>query len=92
MSCQLLQSCSPHVPVPSRNSYACPGIFQRLVLQPLRLEPERRAEREQPLLVSAHEVHHRLAAHRVAMKPHAAVEGEAHPLAAAREFTVRRVY
>jgi len=28
----------------------------------------------------------------VAMKPHAAVEGEAHPLAAACEFTVRRVY
>src|SRR2546422_9043414 len=26
------------------------------------------------------------------MKPHAAVEGEAHPLAAACEFTVRRVY
>src|SRR5437667_8245265 len=26
------------------------------------------------------------------MKPHAAVEGEAHPLAAAGEFTVRRVY
>jgi len=26
------------------------------------------------------------------MKPHAAVEGEAHPLAAACEFTARRVY
>ena len=26
------------------------------------------------------------------MKPHAAVKGEAHPLAAACEFTVRRVY
>jgi len=28
----------------------------------------------------------------VTMKPHAAVEGEAHPLAAAREFTVGRLY
>ena len=78
--------------MPCRHPDSCPGIFQRLVLQPLRLEPERRAEREQPLLVSAHEVHHRLATQGVAMKPHAAVEGEAHPLAAAREFTVRRVY
>jgi len=26
------------------------------------------------------------------MKPHAAVEGEAHPLAAACELTVRRIY
>ncbi len=78
--------------MPCRHPDPCPGIFQRLVLQPLRLEPERRAEREQPLLVSAHEVHHRLATQCVAMKPHAAVEGEAHPLAAAREFTVRRVY
>src|SRR5437899_13089476 len=67
-------------------------VFQRLVLQPRRLEAEGRAEGEQPLLVSAHQVYHRLASERVAMKPHAAVEGKAHPLAAACEFTVRRGY
>src|SRR5437870_7680552 len=78
--------------MPRRYPYSCPGIFQRLVLQPPRLEPEGRAKREQPLLVRTHQVHHRLAPERVAMKPHAAVEGEAHPLAAACEFTVRRVY
>src|SRR5439155_8913053 len=93
LSCvQLLQPYSPHVPMPCRHPDPCPRVFQRLVLQPHRLEPEGRAEREQLLFVRAHQVHHRLAPDGVAMKPHAAVEGEAHPLAAACEFTVRRVY
>src|SRR5437879_10508817 len=78
--------------MPRRYPDSGPWVLQRLVLQPRRLESEGRAEGEQPLLVSAHQVHHRLAPERVAMKPHAAVEGEAHPLAAACEFTVRRVY
>src|SRR5438309_11875628 len=78
--------------MPRRYPDSGPWVLRRLVLQPRRLESEGRAEGEQPLLVSAHQVHHRLASERVAMKPHAAVEGEAHPLAAACEFTVRRVY
>src|SRR5438132_12149000 len=76
--------------MPRRYPDSGPWVFQRLVLQPRRLEAEGRAEGEQPLLVSAHQVYHRLASERVAMKPHAAVEGKAHPLAAACEFTVRR--
>ena len=44
------------------------------------------AHREQPFLIGADEVGHRLAAHAVAVKPNAAVEGEAHPLAAARKL------
>src|SRR2546425_13012296 len=76
--------------MPRRYPDSRPWVFQRLVLQPRRLESEDRAEGEQPLLVRAHQVHHRLPAKSVAMKPHAAVEGEAHPLAAACEFTVRR--
>src|SRR5947207_6740849 len=78
--------------MPRRYPDSRPRVFERLVLQPRRLESEDRAEREQPLLVRAHQVHHRLPAQSVAMKPHAAVEGEAHPLAAACEFTVRRGY
>src|SRR6266487_3301155 len=78
--------------MPRRYPDSRPRVFQRLVLQPRRLESQDRAEREQPLLVRAHQVHHRLPAQSVAMKPHAAVEGEAHPLAAACEFTVRPVY
>src|SRR3989475_12672676 len=78
--------------MPRRYPDSGPWVFQRLVLQPRRLEAEGRAEGEQPLLVSAHQVYHRLASERVAMKPHAAVEGKAHPLAAACEFTVRRLY
>src|SRR5438094_9993591 len=92
VSCQLLQSCSPHVPVPRRYPNPCPRVLQRFVLQPRWFQRKGRAEREQPLLVRTHQVHHRLAPERVAMKPHAAVKGEAHPLAAACEFTVRRVY
>src|SRR5205807_9641164 len=78
--------------MPRRYPDSGPWVFQRLVLQPRRLEAEGRADGEQPLLVSAHQVYHRLASERVAMKPHAAVEGKAHPLAAACEFTVRRGY
>src|SRR5438552_18724924 len=78
--------------MPRRYPDSGPWVFQRLVLQPRRLEAEGRAEGEQPLLVSAHQVYHRLASERVAMKPHAAVEGKAHPLAAACEFTVWRGY
>ena len=78
--------------MPRRHPDSRPRVFQRFVLQPGRLEVEGRGEGEQPFFVPAHQVHHRLAPNRVAMKPHAAVEGEAHPLAAARELTVRRVY
>src|SRR5207302_10804101 len=87
---QASQSFPPHIPVPRRHADSCPGILERLVLQPSGLEPERLAEREQSLLVGAHEVDHALAAHGVAVKPHAAVEGEAHPLAAACEFSIGR--
>ena len=78
--------------MPGGNPDPCSRIFQRLVLQPRWLELESRAQLEQPFLVRAHQVHHWLAPQRVAMKPHAAVEGEAHPLAAACELTVRRIY
>ncbi|HKW39706.1 MAG TPA: hypothetical protein VJN39_00525 [Gemmatimonadales bacterium] len=61
-------------------------------MQPFWAELERRGEREQSCLVGAHQMDHRLAADRVAVKPNAAVEGEAHPLAAARECAVRRLY
>ena len=56
------------------------------------MEPEGLAERQQPFLVGAHKVNHRLATDGVAVKPHAAVEGKAHPLAAACEFPIRRRY
>src|SRR6184192_2157004 len=78
--------------MPRRYPDPCPRIFERLVLQPLRPHAERGSQRQQALLVGAHEVHHALAVVDVPMKPNAAVEGEAHPLAAAREFPIGWVY
>src|SRR2546430_9638026 len=69
-----------------------PRVFERLVLQPLRPQPQLATEPEQPLLVGTHEMDHALAPHGVAVKPHAAVEGEAHPLAAACKLPIWRRY
>jgi len=88
----LLQPCSPQIPMPCRYSDSRPWVFQRLALQPLRAQLQSAAEREQSLPVRAHEMHHRLAPHPVPVKPDAAVEGEAHPLTAACELTVGRLY
>ena len=49
-------------------------------------------EGEQPLLVRADKMDHRLVVDAMAVKPNAAIEGEAHPIAAAREFLVGTVY
>jgi hypothetical protein len=56
------------------------------------LQLERRTEREQPLLVRAHEMHHWLTTEAMPMKPNAAVKGEAHALAAARELPIGGLY
>src|SRR5947207_9708456 len=69
-----------------------PRVLERLVLQPLRPQPQLATEPEQPLLVGTHEMDHALAPHGVAVKPHAAVEGEAHPLAAACKLPIWRRY
>jgi hypothetical protein len=47
---------------------------------------------QQTIAVRAHQVRHGLAAQAVAMKPNAAVEGEANPLTAAFELAVGRCY
>ncbi len=47
---------------------------------------------EQALPVCTHQVRHRLAAEPVAMKPNAAIEGEAHPVAAALKLTIGTLY
>src|SRR5437879_13289264 len=78
--------------MPRRNSLACPGILQGLVLQPLLAQSQLAAQCEQPVAVRAHEMHHRLTPHPVAMKPNAAVQGEAHPLAEACELPVGALY
>ena len=49
-------------------------------------------QRQEAILIGADEVDHRLVTDPVAVKPHAAVEGEAHPLAAACEFPNGRLY
>ena len=56
------------------------------------MQPELAAQREQALAVGAHEVRHRLALQSVPVKPNAAVQGEAHPLAAACELAVGGAY
>ena len=55
-------------------------------------EPEFPPEGEQPFFVRAYEMGHRLVVDPMSMKPNAAVEGEAHPLAAACEFVAERAY
>ncbi len=56
------------------------------------METERLPEREQSVPIRAHEVRHAVAVESVPMKPNAAIEGEAHPLAAARELPVALAY
>ena len=68
------------------------GVLEGFVLQPGRSQLQLAAQREQPIPVGAHQVGHRFAVQPVPMKPHAAVEGEAHPLAAACELPVVRPY
>ena len=78
--------------MPRRHPDPCPRVFERLVLKPLRPQLQLAAEREQPFLVGADEVDHRLVADLMSMKPDAAVEGEAHPLAAALELPIEWTY
>ncbi len=83
---------SPEIPVPGRDPNPGSRILQRLVLQPLRTQPQLPPNREQALPVGAHEVRHGLTVEIVSMKPHAAVEGEAHPLAAACKLPEGTLY
>ena len=62
------------------------GSLSGLYCSQSAVKPERRPSGEQAIAVGAHEMRHRLSPQPPAMKPNAAVEGEAHPLAAAREF------
>ena len=68
------------------------GVLEGFVLQPGRSQLQLAAQREQALAVGAHEVRHRLALQSVPVKPNAAVQGEAHPLAAACELAVGGAY
>ena len=81
-----------HVPVPGVDPLPGSRILEGFVLQPRRPEAERPADGEESLLVRADEMSHRFIADAPAMKPNAAVEGEAHPLAAAFEFTPGSTY
>ena len=67
-------------------------ILERLVLKPAWMESQLAPEREQPFLVGTDQVDHRLVIDLVAMKPNAAAQGEAHPLATASKLGVRRLY
>lgn len=78
--------------MPRRYSDPCPWVFERLVLEPLGPQLQLATERKEPFLVGTHEVDHRLVADPMPMKPDAAVEGEAHPLAAALELPIERTY
>jgi hypothetical protein len=66
-------------------------VLERLVLEPAGVKSERATELEEALLVGAHQMDHRLIADLMAVKPNAAIEGEAHPLTAALEFPIRRL-
>ena len=76
----------PQIPVPRGPAFPRPRVFQRLVLEPRRVQAQGTADGQQPLPIGAHQMRHALAPDAVPVKPDAAVEGEAHPLAAAREL------
>jgi hypothetical protein len=78
--------------MPCRDSNPRPRVFEGLVLEPLGPQVQLATERQQPFLVGTHEVDHGLVADPMPMKPDAAVEGEAHPLAAALELPIERTY
>ena len=78
--------------MPGRNPHAGVRIFEGLVLQPPCVKSEYPAKLEESFFVGADEVNHRLIVDLVAMKPNAAVQGESHPLTAALEFTIGRIY
>ena len=86
-----VQVAAPEIPMPGRDPLTSARVLERLVLQPGGMQAEIAAQPEQPLLVATHQMRHRFAAERVPMKPNAAVEGETHSLAAAREIPVGRV-
>ena len=56
------------------------------------MEAQRLSQGQKLGFVRTHEMHHRFIVDLVPMKPNAAVQGEAHPLTAALEFPVRRLY
>src|SRR5207244_1154524 len=85
---QALETGSPHIPMPGGDPDPGARVFQGLVLQPRRVQVELPPQGEQALAIRAHEVHHRLPSECVAVKPNAAVEGEAPTLAAACELPV----
>jgi len=78
--------------MPRLHARAGARILERLVLQPCRLEPEYPTHIEQSGPIRAHQVNHRLATIAPALKPNAAVEGEDHALAAARELLPGPLY
>ena len=78
--------------MPRRHPLARPRVLERLVLQPRRVQSQLAPQRQQPLPARAYDVGHPLTAQRVTMKPNAAVEGETHPVAAAREFPRQALY
>jgi len=78
--------------MPRRHADAAARILERFVLQPRGMKPKSAPYLEEALLVGAHQMRHRLVADLMVMKPHAAVEGEAHPLAAACELLIGRRY
>lgn len=78
--------------MPRRNPHTGVRILEGLVLQPPRVKSEGPTQLEEPVFVRADEVDHRLIVDLMAMKPNAAVEGESHPLTAALEFTIWRIY
>jgi len=78
--------------MPGRDAFARVGILERLVLQPAGMKTQGAAELEEPFLVGADEVDHRLILDLMPMKPDAAAQGEFHPLAAASEFPIRKLF
>jgi hypothetical protein len=87
---QETQLLAPHIPVPRLHADPRVRILKGLVLQPAGVKSQRSTQLEEPLFIGAHQVDHRFIADLMAVKPNAAVQGEAHPLTTAFEFLVGR--
>jgi len=76
--------------MPGLHADASVRVLERLVLEPASVKSQGSTQLEEPFLIGAHQVDHRLIVDFVAVKPNAAVQGEAHPVTAALEFTIGR--
>lgn len=86
-----LQPLSPQIPMPRCDAFTSPGMFERLMLQPLRAHAEASPRHEQGAAIRRHEVGPALAPEHEPMQPQPSIEGVDHSLAPSGELAPSRL-